>query len=233
MSQYLIVVCGAPRSRTTFMFDALLKHPGIKGGSVGDMRTNENPIIMHSAFLNGDYAGLEKLQAHWCRESGDVLVVKAPGYVFAEQFFLKNPLGLTPVFIATVRPTDELITENLNYPDGLEHLKRPLDQTDCPVELQPVYAGAWKSAPLAQRAYLRCLWHLKAQEELSAIQVGAADYRRAAALTTRICGLVGLDKWAEVTAHFKTFSLTKLEAGPVQIAEEAIAVVDAKLAGEG
>ena len=232
MSQFLIVVCGAPRSRTTFMLDALLKHPGMKGSNAGDMRTNENPILMHSAFLNGDYTGLEKLHAHWCKDSGDVLVVKAPGYVFAEQFFLKNPLGLTPVFIATVRPTEELITENLNYPDGLEHMERPLDQTDCPVELQPVYAGAWKSAPLAQRAYMRCHWHLKAIAELSAIQIGAADYRRAAALTTRICSLVGLDTAAAVTAHFKTFSLTKLEAGPVQIAEEAIAAVDAKLAGE-
>ena len=180
MSQFLIVVCGAPRSRTTFMLDALLKHPSMKGSNAGDMRTNENPILMHSAFTNGDYTGLEKLHAHWCKDSGDV----------------------------------------------------PLDQTDCPVEVQPVYAGAWKSAPLAQRAYMRCHWHLKAIAELSAIQIGAADYRRAAALTTRICSLVGLDTAAAVTAHFKTFSLTKLEAGPVQIAEEAIAAVDAKLAGE-
>lgn len=231
MSKFMFVICGAPRSRTTFLFDALLKHPHITGSLVGDMRTNESPMLMHSMFLNNDYLGLEKLHAHWCKGAEDVLAVKAPGYVFAEKFFMDNPLGLTPVFLAATRPIEELITENLNYPDGLEHLKRDLQLTDCPVERRSIYEAVWKSGTLAERAYTRCLWHLDALPALSAIHIGAADYRRPAALATRLCSLVGLATAADVTAHFKTFSLTKLEAGPIRIAEEAIASVNAKMAG--
>lgn len=230
MTTPVYIIGGAPRSRTTFLMRSLLAHPAMKGSAdAHDYTTNESPVLMHESIRQKEYSGLKRLLDFWCKEPGTALVIKAPGYVMARQFFDSCPLDINPIYLATTRPLDELVVSNVLYPDGLSHLRRALPKTDCPVEAQPVFSTAWDVLDDYGRACLRCLWHTDALVDYAGLEIASSDYRRAAALAKRLCALGGLDMDPALTAALKEF--TSEEADPVELekAQAAISDVNAML----
>jgi len=230
MNKFLYVIGGAPRSRTTFLMRCLLAHSKIKGcADPHPKHTNEPPQVMHAAIAAKNYSGLSKLWDYWCAEEGNALVIKAPGYIHARQFFEDNPLGLTPIFLQTARPIDELIVSNALYPDGRAHLSRPLIMTDCPEDSRINIEGIWPGLDLYERSYLRCAWHTAYEKSYGGSMVAPGDYRRAAALAKRLCGLAGLEMEPTMTSFIKTFSVEKFDAEELAKANDAMVSVTRKL----
>jgi hypothetical protein len=228
----LIIVCGMPRSRTTFLFDCLLKHSNIQGASSGEWHTNENPLIMFDAVSCKDYTGLETLVKHFCVDDSDALAIKAPGYVFAVDYFRSNPFDLVPLFVVSDRPMIELIISNVEYPDSVSHVGRPLQKTDCPVNQQERFAALWPTADIWGRCYMRILWHLEAIRGLDALLVSPADYRRPTALAKRLCSAFNLSYDAQVASSMKEFMIRSYDQEQINRAMAAIERISNALAGK-
>lgn len=224
------IIGGAPRSRTTFLMRSLLVHPAVKGSAdAHEYTTNESPTLMHDAIRMKDYSGLKRLLDFWCKEPGTALVVKAPGYVLARPFFDACPLDINPIYLATVRPLDELVVSNVAYPDGLAHLRRTLPKTDCPVEAQDTFSAAWGVLDDYGRAVLRCLWHTDALQDYAGLEIASSDYRRAAALAKKLCALAGLDMDPILAAALKGFKAYEPDSVELEKAQAAISDVNAML----
>lgn len=230
MTTPVYIIGGAPRSRTTFLMRALLAHSAVKGSAdAHEYTTNEPPTLMHDAIRMKEYSGLKRLLDFWCKEPGTALVIKAPGYVLARPFFDACPLDINPIYLATVRPLDELVVSNVIYPDGLAHLRRTLPKTDCPVEAQDTFSAAWDALDDYGRAVLRCLWHTDALQDYAGLEIASSDYRRAAALAKKLCALAGLDMDPALTAALKEFTADEPDSVELEKAQAAISDVNAML----
>jgi hypothetical protein len=227
----IIIVCGAPRSRTTFLFRCLLSHPNIKGAIDGEYHTNENPLVMFDAIERKDYSGLEMLLKHWCVGPDDVLAVKAPGYVLASDYFENNPFGLKPIFLVSYRTVENIIISNVNYPDAVAHVSRPLAQTDCPKDQQARFASVWSGADIWGRCYMRALWHLEAIQSLSALLVAPTDYRRPQALAARLCAAFDVPDASSFTEELSKFQTPVYDQDSLNRATAAITLITHQLAG--
>ena len=173
------------------------------------------------AIAAKDYSGLGKLWDYWCQDEGSVLVIKAPGYVFAREYFENNPFGIRPILITTVRSLAELTIDNVRYEDGLAHFRRPLIKTDCPPRQQPNFAPFWDALNDYERACARCMWHTAALTDYDGVEFAPQDYRRPAAMGKRLCGLAGLSLDPAVTDFLKGFTAEEFTDEEMQAATAA------------
>lgn len=228
--KFMYVIGGAPRSRTTFLMRALLTHPKIKGfADAHEFTTNEPATVMFDAIASKDYRGLGKLWDYWCQDEGSALVIKAPGYIFAREYFENNPFGIRPILLTTARPLAELTAVNARCADGLAHVRRPLVKTDCPPRQRPNFAPFWDTLNDYERACARCMWHTAALTDYDGIEVAPGDYRRPAALAKRLCGLAGLVLEPAMADFLKGFTAEEFTDEEMQAANAALAAIMVKL----
>lgn len=157
----LIVIYGPPRSSTTFTLGCLVQHPYIFGQDpdkekLSKGKTNENGNIDVSNM--GNYDEIERLFNVFEIPEYCYLVIKAPGYCMAWDYFNNSPYECKYIF--TNREKWSCVNSMMNHEPSFNVLKLNLESTDCPRDRLSFYEKLWKESELEGRALLRYHWHV-------------------------------------------------------------------------
>jgi hypothetical protein len=161
----LIIIYGSPRTATSFTLGCLVQHPYCYGevpdtNTTLEYKTNENQNIPVNALNKGigNYKEIERLFDIYQVPEYAYLVIKAPGYCMAWDYFNNSPFDCK--YIYTVRSPYGVIKSMLDHEDSLEIIKRPIESTDCPRNKINFYKKLWNESNFEGKAYLRYHWHV-------------------------------------------------------------------------
>jgi hypothetical protein len=163
----LVVIYGPPRSATTFMLGALVQHVKCHGTDVlnADLGvseiithegTNENPLIEINQV--GEYSPILSLFEKLNVPDNEYLVIKAPGYCSAWEYFKNSPFDCKFIFVN--RDKYEVGYSMMNHENSRKVLDFDIMSVDCPKDKIDFYQDLWNESKPEGRALLRVHWHL-------------------------------------------------------------------------
>lgn len=179
MNRKMIVICGPPRSATTFLLTAMLKHPYIIGAEE-PYGTNENPDIELHREPKESLEVLNNLWTafvtHRTRRDG-YLAVKAPGYCFGYKWF-EGLDGWDCKYILVHRGPYETADSMVSHDASRRVLEMSIESTDCPSGLIGFYRTLWSQSDPYGRAILRWHWHVSvADKEMGKVALLLRQYK--------------------------------------------------------
>jgi len=176
----LCVIYGPPRSDTTFMLGALVQHPLCFGtdlltkkAQIQEYTTNENPFLRVDQIAN--YTTLEKLFQYYNVPDDGYLVIKAPGYCFAWEYFNKSPYNCKYIFVN--RDPFECVKSMMSIDTIRDISNLSIESTSCPKDRFEFYQDIWNQSTIEGKCLLRWHYHIdNIPKKMKKVSLNLSDY---------------------------------------------------------
>lgn len=224
MARNLIVIYGSPRTGTSHLFDALIRHPECFG-SHGKEGTNE------PSRISFDEDGLVEVNRLWDlhrKDGREWMILKAPGFCFGWDFFRNLP-GYTCKYLYCDRDMAEVVNSMMSHEPSRKFAQYDFDSTDCPEGLKEKFRPLWNNLNqvpdeerVVSRMFYRYRWHVDSipmpmlQASLRVVPYEARLYSHQ--IASLICAYTGLKghggtAWVAVLRDFWYRRLTHEKIG--------------------